>query len=102
MALPAPAAGRRLRSPARRSRLPRGRQQERVHDPVVAGRVGRQQVRRDLLLRPAFARQAAGRRRVQASPPAWRQICLDRGPDNGVDEAQRPAFFQNAGRCEFV
>jgi hypothetical protein len=50
----------------------------------------------------ALVRQAARRRRVQARPLARRQICLDRGPDDRVDEAQRPAFFEDPGGGEFV
>ena len=52
--------------------------------------------------RRALVRKAVCRRRVQASPLARRQICLDRRPDDGVDEAQRPALLKDPGGGEFV
>ena len=92
--------GGRVRS-AVHDRGPRSRPQ-RIDDPVVRGRVGREKVGCDPVRRRAFGREPARGRRVYAGPLAGREICLDRCPDDRVHEAERPTLLEDPGRGELV
>jgi hypothetical protein len=49
--------------------------------------------------RRTLIREPARRRRVQPGPLTWRQISLDRRPDDRVDEAQWPTLLEDRGAC---
>ena len=66
----------------------RGGSSQRLHRPVLAARLRREQVQRDLLVVRPEVLEYAGRLEMLPSPVERPQVGVDRGTDEGVDELE--------------
>src|SRR5260370_3111891 len=73
-----------------------------MDDPIVPNWVRRQKVNRDVMRGRAFGGEPAGCIRVQAGALAWREICLDRRPNDRMHETQRPTLLEDPRGGEVV
>jgi hypothetical protein len=73
-----------------------------LHHPAVAARLGEQEMGSDAVgLAPALGEQAGGPR-VRACSLSGRELVVDRGPHDRMDEAKRPRRSKDLGPNERV
>ena len=97
---PAEPLGRRARGAAACGRG--GGRPERLDPARVAGRAGQQQVSGDALGRCSCRGQRLGRRRVPRLPLARREVLVERGAHDGMDEPQTRPPDEDVGPHEVV